>query len=113
MPKEATKAIPATECFTHLPQNEGREPTPGSGSGELKLYRRSADTTQRQGLGPVMGNWPNRLVCDIPLRTTLMTVVYKGVLELFKKNEFITSKNIHAFLKADFFSTFILRILPN
>ena len=55
-----------------------------------------------------MDNWPNRLVCDITLRTALMIVVYKGALELFRKNEFITNRNVHAFLKADFLSTLLL-----
>ena len=72
------------------------------------MYQRYADTTQRQGLGLVMGNWPNRLVCNILLKIALMIVVYKEALELFRKNEFITSRNVYAFLRADFLSTLLL-----
>ena len=69
----------------------------GSGSGQLNLYWGSTDTTQREGLGPDILNWPNRQDNDITLRTTLMNEVDKEVLELFKKMNLLLVKTYICF----------------
>ena len=60
-----------------IKQCQGLRESSLAGAAQVNLYRRSADTTQKEGGGPQIQIRPEMRNCDNSLRTTLVIYVDK------------------------------------